>query len=221
MSSCVCGILPLLFLKLAALQACVEQLARLQEESKARGRVCSSIRTALLREINNDEAAVNDTEEYKRQLEVASQRWKPESSDAISRNTEVKKLREMVRKANSGDDDDEVVVQMTTDGAVGTCPVTQGPLDAPLRNRECGHVYSTVGIIGALCQGNNVTGAPPKMLQDVNPLFTKKCPRAGCAGQVNASMLERDYRTENTQRIAQRRAATQQQEDNDDDIEVL
>lgn len=200
---------------------CVEQLARLQEESAARGRICLNLRTSLVREINNDEAAINDTEEYKRQVEVTSQRWKPgtESDGILSRKTDVRNLRVMVRRVTSGDDDDEVQVQMTTDGAVGTCPVTQGPLEDPLVNRECGHVYSTVGIIGALCQGN-IRGLAPKKLEDVNPTFTKNCPRAGCTGKVNASMLERDFRTENTLRFAQRRAATQQ-EDPDDDVEVL
>lgn len=180
-----------------------------------------NLKTSLIREINNDEAAINDTEEYTRQIEVASQRWKPgaESDEVVSRKTDVKKLREMVRRVTCGEDDDEVQVQMTTDGTVATCPITQGPLDDPLVNTECGHVYSTVGIIGALCQGNN-RGPDPKRIEDVNPTFTKDCPRAGCTGKVNASMLERDFRTENTLRFAQRRAATQQ-EDADDDIEVL
>lgn len=197
----------------------MEQLARLEEESKSRGSVCSSLRQSLVRELNNNESAINEVEEYKRQIETAEQRWKPETVDAVERKIQVKKLRELVQTARAGHDDDDVVVHMTSDGAQTTCPLTMGPLEKPVLNRECGHVYSTAGIIGLLCQGN-IPGAVPTSLEEVNPTYIKRCPRVGCSNEVSAGVLERDFRTEASQRHAQRRAVTQQ-EDQDDDVEVL
>jgi SUMO ligase MMS21 Smc5/6 complex component len=204
--------------QLSKLQLCAEELARLEEECVARGSVCSSIRQSLVREANNGESAINEVEEYRRQVAVAEQRWKPENVNAVEKNRLVKKVRELVRTVRDGADDD-IVMQTTSDSAPQHCPCTMGPLENPVVNKQCGHVYSTAGIIGLLCQGR--AGHVPSKIEDVNPTFQKPCPRVGCSKIVNASMLERDFRTEASQRQARRRAATQHDPDDDDNVEEL
>jgi SUMO ligase MMS21 Smc5/6 complex component len=204
--------------KLPRLVECVEQMARMDAESKARGRVCGSIRHLLVRERNNNEDPVNEVEEYQRQIEVEQPSWTAQEAAAVEGNRHVKLLRRLVATEENGDDDN-VIVQ-TSGETQRRCPCTCGPLERPVVNKECEHVYSTAGIIGYLYQGNG--GRVPKKMEDVNPALTKPCPCAGCTSSVRAAGLERDFRTENSQRHAQRRAETQHGNAvDDDDVEEL
>lgn len=70
------------------------------------------------------------------------------------------------------DDDADVVVAETRQSTI--CQLTQRPFEAPMKNPDCGHVYSQSAIVNML-RGSS---AP--------------CPIAGCSKHVRASNLVPD-----------------------------
>lgn len=207
--------------------AVTERLVRLTAEGEARGEACSAIREAINNEVRQGTDPVNEPEEYGRRVAAASRRWKGANPSAVRENRLVKEARELVAKADEGDDD----VLMETGGAgVAKCPLMGdsnfSAHGGALVNSECGHVYSKDGILSHFNVGLGGRGA--KTFEQIDPTISRPCPQAGCSHQVRKVGLSKDFRAENSQRRAARRAATQTSgedgedlDDDDDGVEEL
>lgn len=196
----------------------VATLVQLDAECEARKIVCGDLRTALVRVANGQQAPANERETYQQQMNARKDRWTGADCPAVLEDSRVQDMEGLLRSETGGEDDD-VIIQGAASEAVLKCPFTGGELIEPVRNKPCGHVYSTKGAIDYLCQG--LVRIIPKTLDQVDSQITKPCCQAACRKQVSARTLERDYATEASQKRAARRAATQGDSDDDDDYEVL
>lgn len=199
-----------------------KRLALVDVQASARGSICWSIRTKITEEARQNCDGVNEPEEYARQLSAAEQKWTGASPAAMRDNLHVKAVEKDLASAMDGSDDE--VLMEVGGGEAKTCPIMftsdfAGNGGAYI-NQACGHTYCLNGILGFFVQGGS-RSAVPKDIAGLRPDAVKKCPVAGCSHNVTPSGLQKDYRTQNCQKLAQRRAATQGSEDDDDDVEVL
>lgn len=122
---------------------------------------------------------------------------------AVGETDVAREMRELIGAVEGEDDEDAVHVAEARGGA-RRCPILGCALDRPVKNVQCGHVYSLKGAIMFLFQNCARRDARvPKELADVPTGYSASCPVAGCPKYFSATDLKRDFATELTQRQAQ------------------
>jgi hypothetical protein len=202
-------------LQLQGLRKSAEKLVELDQETSDRFDVCSEVRRRVLRELHYGEPAGNDLDLYKSELDRRErQRPAPQNSNG---GRYLKDVDNAIRTITGAGDD-----LVVAGGRVvpSRCPITGRDVENPVANTACGHVYSTLGIIGYLWQKNGQKTSPPTSLDAVPEFFSADCPNAGCSKHVTRAALARDFITERSQRLARLGSATQHSGDHDDADEV-
>jgi len=80
-----------------------------------------------------------------------------------------------------GDENEEIVV-VGSQEEIKECPITGQPLEEPVKNRECGHTYSRMGIEHLIKSASKTRRAAAGN--------SVKCPVSGCSKLVNMDSLE-------------------------------
>lgn len=191
-------------------------LVQVNAELEDRKVVCGDMRSSLVRVLQGQEEPRNEVDTYRQQIDARKERWAGRDSSVVLEDSNVRELDELNRNIAGGDDDDVLCGVAET---VSKCPFARTELVEPVRNKTCGHVYSTRGAIAYLVGSSHSRGMPTS-LEMVDKSISKRCCQAACHMQVSAATLERDFATEASQRRAARRAATQTN-DNDDDDEYV
>jgi Zinc-finger of the MIZ type in Nse subunit len=186
----------------------------MDRECKARHEVCATIRNKILLERANDAAPISEVDVYKTEVDAKRHTWT--APDAVKNERFIKKIDGYIALA-SGAGDDELVMAESGNDANRRCPVTGGEMELPLVNTTCGHVYSTAGIIGLLCQANRFRLV--SKLDAIPETLSGKCPVAGCQSSVSKGSLERDFAAEMSQRQARKAAANRRTHPDDADLE--
>eukprot|EP01127_Copromyxa_protea_P019214 TRINITY_DN6178_c0_g1_i2.p1 TRINITY_DN6178_c0_g1~~TRINITY_DN6178_c0_g1_i2.p1 ORF type:complete len:197 (-),score=36.36 TRINITY_DN6178_c0_g1_i2:129-719(-) len=110
--------------------------------------------------------------------------------------------------------EDDLVISRTQSVSLH-CPITRQDLVDPIKNRNCGHVYSQAAIQGVLATGGKIIARGSK-IKAVN------CPVAGCSAKVTTESLEKDREIEREIKRLKLKKTQQTQEDSDDeDVEDL
>jgi SUMO ligase MMS21 Smc5/6 complex component len=116
---------------------------------------------------SHTETKINDWKKNETFMRAKQQQWKTLHPKAPFPG--ITKSGKFSKGGDGGDDSD---VEVASFRAQTVCPITQLPLRNPMRNINCGHIYSEEGIRQVI-RG------------------TTKCPVGGCSKNVSLSSLER------------------------------
>lgn len=123
---------------------------------------------------------------------------------SISNHPELRNMERILQKVSGVMNDNDIEEDLTTQQAPTLCPILRCALDNPMKNTECGHIYSLKGVIQLLMHDNAPRGrAIPATIAEVPNHFSARCPQFGCNKLLRPSSLKRDFATELTQRQQQ------------------
>lgn len=186
-----------------------ENINHVAAEISARQECYNNVATHLARSSDDDSSdalratyarTLQQVEEKAQQAAVAQPLGELAKIDRL-----ISVLSSSARGGGDGDSDVDIDIEENLAGNLPQqprrCPVTNGALVNPVKNRTCEHVYSLQGAIQILFQANGATAAElPTSLDDVPPHFWARCPSVGCSERISAASLRRDFQTEITQR---------------------
>lgn len=123
---------------------------------------------------------------------------------STSNHPELINIERILQKVSDGMTDNDIEEDLTTQQAPTLCPILRCALDNPMKNTECGHIYSLKGVIQLLMHDNAPKGRDvPETIAEVPNHFSARCPQFGCNKLLRPSSLKRDFATELTQRQQQ------------------
>ncbi len=158
-----------------------------------RKEACQALSSAQMREHQYHEPIEDFSALYEKTMDKA--RRAAQRLD-VTRSNHSRQVAQMISALDSTGDE-EISVEPSGTRITTKCPILSTDIKHPMKNDDCGHVYSHDGAV-MLLQQKHRAGARFKKLEDFPPGLKCKCPVAGCPKFFGAGTLKRDFATELT-----------------------
>ena len=180
------------------------------------------VRSEIMRDVKEREKRLSDKEEEVLLEEyyngLVGRRKKEWGVGRCGKNNDTVKQLEGLKRRMMGLDEDEELMMQTQSRNIDKCPITRADMVDPLKNMECVHTYSTVGIVQLIAQKNGIKLKEPITLDQLPMNVKARCPVAPCSHWVSRKTLKKDYQAEYSQR--QQRAASQMVDRDEEGLDV-
>lgn len=208
-----------LSVQLEKMKQCAVELSKIEAEADARRSASKEMSRQLNAELNNN-APIQDFMDLFHSGVSAAERIRDRHSVNNAESVEIVQKHIATVSGDDDEDDDVAAIATNIEGQIKRCPYTGKPIENPVKNKNCGHVLSLEGAIALLCVQYGGSRRLPTKLSEVPDHLVASCPTVGCTSNINSSSLERDFRTERSQRQAQTASARRDSMDTSG-IEVL
>ena len=110
-------------------------------------------------------------EEVERDFNEAKQRVQNANRFSVEMDEYVREMKSLLNQSGSNDDEDIEQFDLETPRSIPKCPFTQLPIDDPVKNTHCGHVYSREGAMSYIEHQRNNKKQPKYELLSLKSLI--------------------------------------------------